>query len=114
MEIDEDLIPPMALINTTSFDIRVLIESKKVGKVSLRKVWVPKYCMVHVDRLKKEWAEVCTDLPLKINSVGIQQGIEQHNQFSKKRKLSPKGETNSPEEEFILPREKVIEKPTPP
>ena len=46
--------------------------------------------------------------------MGIQQGIiKHHNQFSKKRKLSSIGKTNSLEEEFILPRVKAIEKPTP-
>ena len=44
---------------------------------------------------------------------GIRQGIEQHNRFSMKMKLSPKGKTNFPKE-FIPPREKVVERPTPP
>ena len=90
MAIDEDHFPPVASINTTSFDLRASIESKKEGKLSPRKVWVSKYCLVCVDRLKKEWVAVCTDPPSERNSVkGIQQG--QHNQFFKKRKLSPKG-----------------------
>ena len=58
MTIDEDPFSPVASVNTTSFDLRALIESKKAGKLSPRKVWVPKYCLVHVDRLKKEWAVV--------------------------------------------------------
>ena len=67
----------MALVNTTSFDLRALIESKKAGKLCHRKVWVPKYCLVHVDRLKTEWAVVCIDPPLGRNSVkGIQLGIK--------------------------------------
>ena len=70
MTIDEDPFPPVALGNTTSFDIRVLIESKKVGKISPRKVWVPKYCLVRVDKLKKEWVIVC----MRRNLVVIQQG----------------------------------------
>ena len=74
MAIDEDPFPPVASVNTTSFDIRALIESKKEGKLSLGKVWVPKYCMVRVDRLKKERTVVCTDPPSGRNSVkGIQQ-----------------------------------------
>ena len=97
MAIDEDPFPPMASVNTASFDLIGLIESKKAGKLSPGKVWVPKYCLV-LDRLKKEWVAVCTNLPLIINSVGIQQGIEQHNKFSEKRKLSLKGKTNSSEE----------------
>ena len=97
MEIDEDSFPPRALVNTTSFDLRALIESKKVGKLSPRKVWVPKYCLVHVDKLKKECTALCTDPTSGRNSVkGIHQGIEQYNRFSKKMKLSPKGKTNSP------------------
>ena len=44
---------------------------------------------------------------------GIQHRTKQHNRFSKKRKLSPKGKTNSLEE-FIPPKEKVVERPTPP
>ena len=69
MEIDEDSFPPMALINTSSFDLRALIESKKAGKLSPRKVWVPKYFLVRVDRLKTEWAAVCIDPISRRNSV---------------------------------------------
>ena len=39
MAIDEEPFPPVASVNTTSFDLRALIESKKVGKLSPRKVW---------------------------------------------------------------------------
>ena len=53
IEIDEDPFLLVASVNTTSFDLRALIESKKMGKLSLRKVWVPKYCLGRVDRLKK-------------------------------------------------------------
>ena len=114
MAIDEDPFPLVTSVNTTSFDLRALIESKNEGKLSPRKVWVPKYCLVHVDKLKTEWAAVYTDPPSGRNSVkGIQQGTEQHNQFSKKMKLSLKGESNSPEE-FVSHREKVVERPTPP
>ena len=73
MEINEDPFPQMASINTTSFDLRALIESKKAGKLSPRKVWVPKYCLVHVDRLKKVWDAVCIDPPSRRNLV---KGIE--------------------------------------
>ena len=38
MAIDEDPFPLVALVNTTSFYLRSLIESKKAGKISLRKV----------------------------------------------------------------------------
>ena len=69
MVIDEDLFPLVASVNTTSFDLKALIESKKAGKLSPRKVCVPKYCLVRVDRLKKEWAVVCTDPPSGRNSV---------------------------------------------
>ena len=58
MAIDEDPFPQVASGNTIRFDIRALIESKKAGKFSPRKVWAPKYCLVCVDRLKKEWATV--------------------------------------------------------
>ena len=71
MAIDDDPFPPVALVNTASFDLRELIESKKAGKLTPEKVWVSKYCLVHIDRLKNEWAAVCTDLPLRRNSVGI-------------------------------------------
>ena len=75
MEIDEDLFPLVASINIASFDLRALIESKKAGKLYPRKVWVLKYCMVRVDRLKNEWAIVCIDLLSRRNSLkGIQQG----------------------------------------
>ena len=40
----------------------------------------------------------------------IQQEIEQHNRFSKERKFSPKGKMNSPEDEFVHLREKVVER----
>ena len=39
---------------------------------------------------------------------GIQHGIEQHNQFYKEMKLSPKGKTNSLEDAFAPPKEKVV------
>ena len=45
---------------------------------------------------------------------GIQQGTEQYKQFSKERKFSPKGKTNSPEDEFIPPKENVVERNTHP
>ena len=63
MAIDEDPYPPVASVNTSSFDLRALIESKKAEKLSSGKVWVPKYCLVHVDKLKKEWATIYTYLP---------------------------------------------------
>ena len=52
MAIDEDPFPPMASINTASFDLRALIESNKF----------PNYCLLCVDKLKNEWSIVCTDL----------------------------------------------------
>ena len=73
MVIDEDPFPPVASINTINFNLRALIESKKEGKLSPRKVWVLKYCLVRVDRLKNEWVVVCIDPPSRINSMnGIQ------------------------------------------
>ena len=73
MAIDEDPFPLVASINTSNFDLRALIESKKEEKLSPMKVWVPKYCLIHVDRLKNEWATVCTVPPSRRNSVkGIQ------------------------------------------
>ena len=97
MAINEDSFPLVASINTVSFDLRALIESKKARILYLRKVWVPKYCSVHVDKLKNEWSAFCTNPPSRRNSVkGIQQGREQHNRFSKKKRLSPKGYMNSP------------------
>ena len=114
MEIDEDPFPLVASINISSFDLRALIESKKVGKLSPRKVWVPKYWLVRVDRLKKEWVAVCIDPQSRRNSMkGIQQGTKQCNQFSKERKFSPKGKTNSSKDEFVPPREQVVKRPTP-
>ena len=62
MAIDEDSFPRVASINTQSFDLRALIESKKAGKLFPRKVWVLKYCLVRVDKLKSEWSIVCTYL----------------------------------------------------
>ena len=61
MAIDGDPFPLVASVNTASFNLRALIESKNAGKLSPRKVWVLKYCLVRVDRLKKEWAAVCID-----------------------------------------------------
>ena len=64
-------------INTASFDLRALIESKKAEKLSSRKVRVPKYCLVRVDKLKKEWFAVFTNPLLGRNSVkGIQYETE--------------------------------------
>ena len=114
MAINENPFPPMASINTASFDLRTLIESKKAGKLSPRKVWVPKYCLVRVDKLKNEWSTVCTYPPSGRNSVkGMQQGREQHNRFSKENILSLKGKMNSPRDGFIPPREKAVERPFP-
>ena len=77
MAIDEDPFPPVASVNTTRFDLRALIEFKKAGKFSPRKVWVPKYCLVCVDKLKKKWAAISTNPPSGRNSVkGIKQRIE--------------------------------------
>ena len=73
MAIDEDHFPIVASINTASFDLRALINLRRKENSS-GKVWIPKYCLVRVDRLKKEWAAVCTNLPLRRNSLGIQQG----------------------------------------
>ena len=56
-EMNEDPFP------YASFDLRALMESKRAGKLSPGKVWVPKYCMVHVDMLKKKWATICIDTP---------------------------------------------------
>lgn len=40
-------------------DLNSLINSKKAGKLSpdpkIRKIWFPKYCLVRVDKMKKEW-----------------------------------------------------------
>ena len=69
MAIDVDPFPLVALVNTTSFYLRSLIEYKKAGKLFLRKLWVLKYCMVSVDRLKKERVLICTDHPSARNSV---------------------------------------------
>ena len=74
MKINEDPFLPMASINIDNFNLRALIEFKKAGKISPRKVWVPKYCLVCVDRLKNEWAAVCINPPSRRNSVmGIKQ-----------------------------------------
>ena len=76
MAIDEDPFLLVASINIASFDLRALIESKKAGKLSLRKA-APKYFMVPVNKLKNVWSEVCTYPPSGRNSVkGIQQGRE--------------------------------------
>ena len=69
MAIDEDPFPPLASTNTTIFDLRALMGTKKAGKLSLGKVWVPKYCLVCVDKLKREWTAVCIDPPSRRNSV---------------------------------------------
>ena len=97
MEIDEDPFPPVASINIANVDLRALVESKKAGKLSPRKVWVPKYCLVHVDMLKNEWSVVCINPLIRRYSMkGIQHETEWHNLFSKERRLSPKGKMNSP------------------
>ena len=50
----------------------------------------------------------------KFSEVEIQQGREQHNQFSMEKRLSPKGKMNSLEYVFVPPREKTAKRPTPP
>ena len=80
MAIDKVHFPLVALVNTTSFNLRALIESKKERKLSPRKVRVPKFYPVRVDKLKKEWDAVGIDPPSGRNLVKrTQQGIEQHN-----------------------------------
>ena len=106
---------PVALINIASFNLRALMGSKKAGKISPRKVWIPKYCQECVDMLNKEWSTVCTDPTSRSNSVkGIQQGAEQHNQFSREMRLSLKGKMNSLGDGFVPLREKAVERPAPP
>ena len=115
MAIDEDPFPHVASINTASFHLRALVESKKAGKPSPGKVWVPKYYLVRVDRLKKELTAVCIDPLSRRNSVKrINRGTNQYNQFSKERKFSPKGKSNSPEDEFVPLREEGVERTTSP
>ena len=110
--IDEDPFPLVASINTASFDLRALMESNKAKKLSPGKVWVPKYCLVRVTKLKKEWAAICIDPPSRRNSMnGIEQGTYQYNQFSKESKFSPKGKT-IPEDEFVHLRENDAEMTT--
>ena len=65
--IDEDPFPPVASINIDSVDLSALVESKKAGKLSPRKVWIPKYCLVRVDMLKNEWSSVCIDPLIRRN-----------------------------------------------
>ena len=96
MAIDGDPFPLIASINTVSFDIRALMKSKKVGKLSPGKVWVPKYYLVRLDRLKNEWVGICIDPPSRRNLVKkIDQRKYQYNQFSKERKFSQKDKMNS-------------------
>ena len=105
----------MASIDIVGVNLRALIESKKEGKLSPRKVWVPKYCLVHDDKLKNEWSIVCINPQTGKNLVkGIQQGREQHNLFSKEMRLSSKGKMNSLGDGFIPPREKASERATHP
>ena len=55
MAIDEDPFPLVASINTVSFDLRALIESKKAGRflpsVRVRKVWIPKQYLTYKNDL---------------------------------------------------------------
>ena len=69
MTIDEDPFLLVVSINIANFNLRALIESKKAEKLSLRKLWVPKYCLVRVDKLKNGWFVVCTVPPSRRNSV---------------------------------------------
>ena len=51
---------------------------------------------------------------MKKFSEGDTTGNKSDNQFSKERKFSPKGKMNSPKDEFVPLREKVIERTTSP
>ena len=72
MAIDEDPFPPVATINAASADLGAITEPKKMEKLSpdpkIRKVWVPKYCLVKVDQQKKEWFPVHPDPLIKKES----------------------------------------------
>ena len=50
MVIDEDLFPPVASINTTTFELRALIDSKKTRRITtgpkIRNLWIPKQYLI--------------------------------------------------------------------
>ena len=56
--IDEDTFPPIASINTITFDLKALIYSKKARGIPLspriRKVWIPNQYLIYKDDLKVE------------------------------------------------------------
>ena len=53
--IEEDLVPPMALVNIATTDLKVVLNAKNDGRLSpnarIRKVWIPKQYLVHGDDL---------------------------------------------------------------
>ena len=53
--IDEDPFPPVASINIVAIDLRAVLNAKKDERFSLnaeiRKVWIPKQYLVHMDEL---------------------------------------------------------------
>ena len=55
MVVDEDLFPPMALVNIVATDLRAVLNEKEDEKFSpnvmIRKVWIPKQYLVYKDEL---------------------------------------------------------------
>ena len=55
MVVDEDPFPPVASVNITATDMRVVLNEKKDERFSpnskIRKVWIPKQYLVHQDEL---------------------------------------------------------------
>ena len=53
--IDEDPVPPVALVNIAATNLKAVLKTKNDGRFSLntriRKVWIPKQYLVHRDEL---------------------------------------------------------------
>ena len=56
MGIDEDPFPPVASFNIAATDLRAMLNAKNDGRFSpnfkIRKVWIPKQYLVHMDELE--------------------------------------------------------------
>ena len=107
MVIDEDPFPPVATINIAATDLRAMLNAKKAVRFSpsvrIRKVWIPRQYLVHMDDLAAR-KRVSTAKERKKNGRYPYQSSEdskleiKKKKFFKEKNVSPKERHTSPEE----------------
>ena len=104
--IDEDPVPPMASVNITSTNLKVVLNAKNDGRLSpnvrIRNVWIPKQYLVHRDELAAKKTMSTTKEKEKNGRYSY------HSKREIKKEKSSKGKNVSPKETYFL-REKGYE-----